>query len=406
MSGLTRIRSFMTWLDTLNGLYSAGLITAPEQLDATAWGASAPFGWGAVAREAAASLPGFVMPSTTGGIAWKCGGGPMAGVIVDMAHVRPIAAARDIVRAVIPAADRPSGVPWTYGSCARRLLLFAAEAQPKDKTCEQLINPDADIKEYMYHDCIPGLYPEAIMWDGGSYFFNLLRRLPSLRVSLGRPRKGGGSGVIRFERFTPDECERWADVLTACTEHKVLRNSLWGASLGSLIGRVCYTSAAPKDAAGKRAPNWAPGRVREIYPVFGAGPFRPAALLLARSAAELTQLASEEVGSVYSTVDSVTSIDGREPAAWGRVGLPYGIKAEGEAHIIGRGCWRIAANPTLPYCPRKRIGPAGAPIGEGRRLTSWEIDIAGALLPGYCPTMPEAAVPRSYVNNYYYRQWL
>lgn len=417
----------MPWLNAVNRLAAGPLLVLSGDVTPTVFIGSAPFGWDAVAEELASELPGFTMPNGGGGVSWKNGAGPMNGVILDAENARRVLAARDLVASIIPQSERGRVIPYSEGAMARMLLLWAAAPQARDKTLEHLIRPDGDLKEYMYHDCKPGRYEAATLWDCSAYFFNLMSRAKGLRVSLGRPpapdlgpvgapsgpdrpaggRAAGGRaeaamGRLRWQRMAPDEAYRWADVLAVCREEKILRNSLWGASLGSVEGKTAYTSSPPKDAQGRRVTCWPPGKVRKIAPVFGPGPFRPFALLIARSAAELTSIASEQVGSVYSTVDSVTSVDGREPKIWGSIGLPYGPKHRGDAVFVTRGCWRIGPHPTIPFCPMVKI----ASHLEGRRLTSWRPDKAAALLPGYSPKRPQTPVPHQTMNNYYYTQWL
>lgn len=392
------------WIDAVAVVAASGLLVLSGEVTENIYSGSAPYGWAAVAKELAGCLPGLLMPIPSGGVSYKCGGGPLAGVIIDTDTVRPIMKAREVVGSVIPATDREKGIPYTFGACARKLLQWAAEAQSPDATCERLIGEGTEQREHMYHDCLPGMYPAAVMYDCSGYFFQLLHRLPSLRVSLGAA-KGADPGRIRWQRMTLDERHKWADVLAACSESKVLRNSLWGASLGSKAGRLAYTSAPPKDAQ-KRPLPWPKGKVREVYPSFGPGPFRPAALVLARAAAEMTQLASMEVGSVYSTVDSVTTIDGRVPEVWGRMGLPFGPKHAGEAHIVSRGVWRIGGSPTIPYCPMIKCVDAAGAIMDGRKVTSWKPDLTAALAAGYVPRLPANGVERAAITNYYFAQWL
>jgi len=379
-----------------------GFLQTPGEEARHVWAASAPLGWAAAARHMAANLPGTLTPAQgPGGVMWKCGNGPAQGNVIAISKRADIHKARALVASIIPEDERPQGIPWSLGACARRLLVWSAKPQVHDYTLEPLIGAESDMTEYMYHDCQPGVYPFARMWDCQAYFFALMLRLPSLRVSMSRDRPGR-PGALRWDRLKLEERERWGDVLAACRDEKVLRNSLWGASLGSMKKRTAYTSAAPRDAQGKRM-EWEPGRVRETTVVYGAGPFRPAALVLARGAAELCRIAAEEVGSVYSTVDSVTTIDDREPLVWVSLGLPCAPKYEGPADIVGRGDWRIGPHCTMPYIPMKRI-EEGAKDRRGR--VRWERDTKTALDPAYTSPAHRTPAPRPNFDHYYYRTWV
>ena len=67
--------------------------------------------------------------------------------------------------------------------------------------------------------------------------------------------------------------------------------------------------------------NKATGEPKINWHCFGPGPFRPAALLVAEAARGLCRAESAAGGSVYSTVDSVTLLDDREPRVWREWGI-------------------------------------------------------------------------------------
>jgi len=322
-------------------------------------------GWRAVARELAAALPGQVRASASGGCAWQYGAAVL-GTVIESASVAKIRRARAIVGAL---GANPEGKPlWSLGACARACLRFVGDRQVYDERAEDILKDHP----YGYHECSPGVYtaeaethlcapkrnlfdeplpygnpdykPPVTLYDVSSFYFDLLRRLPSLRVSP------VSHGRVRFLPMLSDDRARWRDVLSAVADEKPLRNSIAGAAAGTLQKGTAYTSARPNrkiDPEGFAA--WVPGTVRIIHPPGMPGPYRAAALLVVSTAAELCHMEAEYSDAVYAAVDSVALRGGATPKIWHRFGFTIEQKASGEAEICHRGSWRIGHKATEFY---------------------------------------------------------
>jgi len=316
----------MTFSEAVADLYYCGFVTLPVPVAPNVYHCShTGHGFQAAAREIARNLPGQVWPGRRG-FSWVCGGGGPHGVVFDSGDLAKLHAAQD--RLADLGLDRNV---WSLGRAARLLLHFVApgaKAGP-GRSAERLLEGI----EVGYHDCIPGEYPSATMYDVRAYYYSLLTRLPSLRV-------GVLGGKVEFYPMSADERARWREVLEVVNEQKVLRNSIFGAAMG----KTGKSTVFHRDKA-------RPGKVRERRLQLPPGPFRGAGLLVARTAWELCRDASEETDSVYSTVDSVTTRSGSEPQTWKGLGLIPERCHEGRAHICGLGSWRIgdAHEGTKPY---------------------------------------------------------
>lgn len=361
-----------TWRAAVKDVENCGFIGRVEEIAPCVHVAmTGEHGWGAVASLLADHLPGQLLPLPHGGIGWKCGGHALAGNIIATDDLDAVLAGRWCVRQLTDASW--DSIPWTLGGLARKLLTWAADPgamkyKPSAYAEELLFNDehkrrcgklarrpfgrsaddDADRlnqRDVQYHDCTPGVYSQAYMWDVDSYYWRLLGRLRSLRVQI-TPRG------LQWLDFTPDERARWKDVLEATREERVLRNSLWGKSLGTYKPMLSYSRGGE---VGKPTQTNIPGH---------PGPFRSAALLVARSGSELCQLQSLAVGSVYSTVDSVTVLDGSRPRLWESLGFECERKGDGtEAEICHLGSWRVSGNKaTKPYIKGER-DPGPVPPG-------------------------------------------
>ena len=323
----------MTWNETINDLTLCGFLADPVELGQNVYAATPTQGWRAAARELAGRLPGQILPGA--GCSWRMGA-RTDGVLIDHRNRTRIDAARDIQREVMGA----DNLAWSVGGVARRMLAWAATPQPYPREqerghAERLYEPGEDIG---YHSCAPGWYEEAELWDVSACYATLLRRLPSLRVTV-TPQKR-----LLWHRMGAEERDRWQEVLSAVWDHKTLRNALWGTCLGSYKRQYAYA-------------NDGPGACRIIRPVFGPGPFRPAALVVARTAKELCAEESCNISSIYGTIDSVMSpAYNRLPAVWRRVGLECSVKHRGKAHVCARGTWAFwgessgaLLHATIPY---------------------------------------------------------
>jgi len=188
----------------------------------------------------------------------------------------------------------------------------------------------------------PAYRAPVVLWDVKSYYYNMISRLPSVRVSVFR-------NAVKFWNLRPDERARWRDVLDAVRDNKPLRNTIAGACLGSFKPSLAFTSAPDKKASTTET-----GTVRRIAVPGSAGPFRAAGLLVVRSGYELCQRQYIDSNSVYGTIDSIAN-SGTRPKVWESVGLTATVKAGGNAEVCHRGSYRIGAFQTKPYATGSRI---------------------------------------------------
>ena len=375
-------------------LIRRGVIKNADQVGHIAYSVtlSSAFNFAAVCREAAGiSSEGFFTDiGENAGMRWSMGN-MVAGILLPVAVIPGIREAQAIVSQVIPAYHRPLDA-WTNGSNARQLVRYVLEkAIPNELSrgsarklliplgAEDLLTPtdlgeEVGERAYQYHDCKPGEYPSIIMYDAEAFYFNLICRLKCLRLDVYPPNTRFNTlskPVISWGGWQGSEYERWRDVLGHIGETKLLRNALWGVLLGSSNPRAIYTSASKKAHRKKLydirlggeywvdVPASPKGRVRRETVVYTGGMARGAGLLVGRGGAEVCSEASWEVSSVYSTLDSVSVIDGGVPKTWDKLGLPSGIKERGGGEIVARGVWRIGPHHTADYYEKGGIIPPG-----------------------------------------------
>jgi hypothetical protein len=237
-----------------------------------------------------------------------------------------------------------SGAGWTIGSCARALLRWAVPPQAPTKPADEL-RPG---KEWGYHHCEPGIMEAATLYDLDSAYWHLLKRLPSPHITP-LPKR------LIFHPLAPDARERWALLLSEIRLDKGLRNTLVGTMAGSEGGAKRYCRG-------------------EVIPWSGArGPLRAAAHLVVRTCYELTGLAVSETKARYANTDCVITEQGRTPSAWGRHGLPYSVRAEGEGDVRAVGIYRVGWHQTKLYgaSSRWQPQPCVSPWPERLRLADW-----------------------------------
>lgn len=312
------------WQSAIYDVADCGFMTEPSDFGPNVYAVSpSRHGWAAVARELAYRLPGQLQTSANG-VNWQVGR-ESKGRLIHVKSVTQIIAARDIHRAIVPISDGKS-LKFSVGGTVREILAWVATAQEHDKGAETMACQ-------AYHDCRPGFYDDVTMLDCKACYFSIISMLPSLRcfARLGNEPE--------FWDFTEEEAGRWADVKEAIKDAKVIRNSLWGAMRGSKEGRIVYCQDKAKglDSDGKPY-------VKSFQVWYGSGPFRPAALVVERAAAEMCAIASEEVDSVYSTSDSVTCHDSkaRVPQVWQDMGFRVVPKVRGDwGHICAIGTWSV-----------------------------------------------------------------
>jgi hypothetical protein len=197
-----------------------------------------------------------------------------------------------------------------------------------------------------YSDCTPGEYGDAIQWDVRACYLSLLRALPTWRVSLGWDR-------LHWHRWRPGEEDRARQLLDQVAEEKALRNAMIGCMAGSKRGLE----------------GWHRGEKCRLPG--GLGRWRPAALVVARTAYELAWLESRACGSVYTATDAVTVVDGCCPEVWPSWGLEVREKAAGPAEICSHGVYRVGVHATEWYrrgsrypIPESRLVDVGVRLSE------------------------------------------
>jgi len=325
-------------------------------------------GWAGVAFELAHYLRGQIrLTRGNNGVSWINGRGGPHGMLVPTGLVQTLHDCREML-SVIGINDGPLDGFWSVGAMARRLLTWVDKAQPYEKQVECVL----DGFPYGYHDCKPGVYegapeyirntlpshdlfnlqpadmpnpeyrPELTMYDATAYYWNLIQRLRSLRITP------YPNGAVSQWPMPPEASARWKrlkkDINDASDQgdkrkrrsFKTLRNSMCGVMAGSLQPGIAYCR------------DYLNGRVIRIQPQGRRGPFAGAGLLVVRIGGELCREESLTTESVYSTIDCVVSRS-REPSVWKSHGLPYGVKASGSGVIVARGVWRIGVEQTLRY---------------------------------------------------------
>jgi len=367
----------MSFADAVRDKERRGLLKDAHEVRHNVWTANADaVGWQAIAFEMAFNVPGQMRVMKGGnGVSWINGAKGPHGVIISAGLLPVLLDCRDLLTD-FNINDGPLDGFWSVGASARRLLTWAATPMPYESSVEMLLNG----VPYGYHDCTPGEYkgkpeyihntepsrdlfnqvpaltrnpeytPALTMFDANAYYWNLLRRLESLRITPYR------NGTVTQWPMPRNEKARWLDVQAAIEEQategnkarqrsiKVLRNSMAGVMAGSLKPGIAY--CRDRDTGG----------VKRIEPPGNRGPFAAAGLLVVRMGVELCLAESLQTESVYSTIDSVTS-RGKVPQVWPKYGIPYGVRAEGDGEIVSRGVWRIGPRQTKRFGKGEEMNP-------------------------------------------------
>lgn len=204
-------------------------------------------------------------------------------------------------------------IGYSTGAAARALLKWAVEKCPAQDENRGILYQG----QVAYHDCDPGVYPECELLDMKSCYYQLFFRLPTLKMTVAK------NGYIIRHNMTKDEQFKLDIVRQAIKEHKTLRNSVWGTSLGSLNRGTFHLNG-----------------VEKVSPSF-CGPFQNAALIVARMAWELCNAASWECNAFYSKTDGIIAPDGAAPVTWEKYGINYDTKARGDADIRAENIYRV-----------------------------------------------------------------
>lgn len=294
----------------------------------------APEGWSSVCCWASKVEGGQWWPKEKG-LTW-CMGSRYAWV-VTVDQVEAIMSARAIVL------DLGLDCGWSIGSAARALLRYVGPPQYHYKSSLGLLLETGNA----YLECAPGEYPDSILWDCKSYYYTLMSRLPTWRVTL------GGGDRLRLHGNLPGEEARRAEVLARVGGHKLLRNALVGCMTGREAGAVYYHAGRRKTHRG------------------GPGPFRGAGLLIRRTGWELARRAAVDTGSVLSNTDCVLSQGGRFPDVWADYGLIVEQRLDGDADVCSPITWRVGSHPTKFYAEGSRfLDPISRPAEPRSCYTS------------------------------------
>lgn len=298
--------------DELSDLQPGEPIESLRHHEGDLWTATAPGGWAEAARYLSTSTGGMWFFREYG-LTHVCGSKRMC--VVEPPQVPGIMEARLVCR------DLGVDPGWSIGSCANRILHSMGRPQYAEKGAARLLSES----RCGYQDVCPGEYEHCDYYDVESYYFTLLRRLPSWRVTL------PDDGPPIWLGMRASEVSRRRAIEEAVGGHKRLRNAIWGCMLGSASGTTYYHKGKACLWSGRR------------------GPFYPAACLLARSAWEITRDVAEETDSVYSYVDAVMVRDGLYPQLWDDLGFRIGTKASGPAEVCWNLCYKCGNRQSVWY---------------------------------------------------------
>lgn len=317
----------MSWPDEWADLSRGEPISDPQHIAPDLVEVSRNGRWCDVAKWASTHLPGLWFPRDYG-CTWICGSRRLW--LVERGCSPPMIEANRVAKGLGVKAG------WSIGSCALALLKWIGEGQWPERSGLGLIEGLG----WGYTECRPGRYDACILYDASSYYYTLWSKLPSLRVHV-HP-----DGRLIWQRMTDQEEERREAVKHAVRCNKLLRNALVGCACGSVQGTRVYCRGEARLWKGS------PGR------------YRNAALMVVRTGWELTRAAAEEVDAVYAHTDSVASVKGLYPSIWERAGVKVGIKATGDADVLGMGRYRIGVAATKWY-------REGAAFREATNRAEW-----------------------------------
>lgn len=287
-------------------------------------------GWDAFACRMSTGQGGLWFPSEAG-CTWALGS--RAYRVQEPAYARLVLDCQDVARSL---GLEPG---YTVGACALALLKYIG---PPSYPYKGLIACYGD-RYCNYQDVTPGEHEWALKVDVRSCYASLWRRLPSLRP-IWEP------GRITWGAQDDGEAERRARVDQAVADRKVLRNSLVGCALGATAPRVSYHRGQRKMVKGRM------------------GPFRPAGLLVMRTAYELCRIASHQADSIHTNTDHIVTATGSYPTVWGDVGLVVDDSTEGPAEVCSLVSARVGRWETHYYTrgSRYKLPEAKEAVDDGR----------------------------------------
>lgn len=252
------------------------------------------------------------------GVSWLCG--RRRGYLISPETVEPLRQARATAELL---GIEPG---WSFGSIANGLLkTLNVKDWPAKGIAERF--PD---RVFGHQHATPCRLEYGCLFDIKACYYNLLWRLPGLFPFLCYDKLCWA--------WTDDEVmERWHTILGAVKPIKPLRNAIWGTMLGSSEGRWAFHR-------GQRKRYWTK-----------SGPFRPAGLLIGRTAWELCRTAAEQTESIHSYTDSILCHTEAEPTVWADCGLDYELRNQGPSHVLGPGRYRIGDKATCLYDEKSRF---------------------------------------------------
>jgi hypothetical protein len=251
------------------------------------------------ARRLSTVLPGMVFIGSSH-ISWASGSYAVAVHTGDTwERLQPVRMASQAI----------TGEPGRFGvgACARHVAAWLGPPEPTNPRLRQYVG------DWHYQRCRPCQIPQAYQFDLSACYFNLLRRVPTLRPVF--------AGDDVFWLHTDDsEAARFARLVDAVSDCKQLRNALIGAFYGGSEqtylrqGKAKRFRTAPGSRAGLAA-------------------------VIVRTAYEITQMQADLSDAAYANTDSVISECDRA-GFWSDIGMPYVLGAAGPANIqaIGKYC--------------------------------------------------------------------
>lgn len=219
-----------------------------------------------------------------------------------------------------------SNAGYSIGNIARKLLEWTARREAKGSDYTELRHGS----HWGYLHAVPSIYSDAREWDVRSCYYELFKRLPSLRMTF-------YNGILGRVPLSSDEMARKRDLCAAIGEHKPLRNNLVG----------CMTGTVEKTIKVAIAGKWE-------RRALGGGAFPTAGYLIVRSGFEMCQEAAHESNAVHAATDGIIEASGVRPKVWQRCGLETRLKAQGEADIRSWGAYKIGEKQTDFYTDRIR----------------------------------------------------
>lgn len=274
--------------------------------------ATAAGGWSEVCRWASTLEGGQWWPKERG-LTWA--NGTRATWIVTADQVPEIEAAHGICQGLGLACG------WSVGSAARALLRYVGPPQYHYRSSLALKAETSG----GYLECHPGEYDDSVLWDCKGYYYTLLTRMPTWRLTI-----RSDARLVMHGNY-PGEEDRRHRVLQLVAPYKLLRNALVGCMTGREEGAVYYHQGKRKRHKG------------------GPGLFRGAGLLIRRTGWELARAAAVEVESKLSNTDCVLCTGGLYPATWADYGLVVEPRLEGQAEVCSPIIWRVGAKGTKFY---------------------------------------------------------